>query len=344
MGADVAFRYVICGAGAVGGAVGGLLLESGSRVLFVARPAQAEAISRGFQIELEGRSILVRGQAVTSARQIEPRPEDFIMLSVKSQGAAIAIEELTQVYGEATPIACLQNGVRNEEVAARRFARVYAGVVLFSAIQLDPNLITITRGRQIIVGSYPEGLDATVEQLRKDLARAGFDCLASPHAMAIKWDKLIANLNNATHAITGLSLEESHSDPQMRLLMAEVCQEGARVLEAAGLKFDPPDSPLRIRDRIESLRRPPEGPQHETPRSFPSMWQDLYLGRPSTEIEFLNGEIVKLGQRLGIQTPYNSALVEIVTEMSRRGLKPGLYTPAQLGALIEGHKIGRGSI
>lgn len=341
MSADVAFRYIICGAGAIGGAVGGLLLESGSRVLFVARPAQAEAISRGLEIDLEGRKIVVRGQAVTSPRQIEPRPEDFIILSVKSQDAAAAVEQLAEVYGEATPIACLQNGVRNEEVAARRFERVYAGVVLFSAIQLDPKQIAVTRGRQIIIGSYPEGVDATAERLRGDLARAGFDCLLSARAMAIKWDKLIANLNNATHAITGLSLEESYSDPQMRLLMAEVCQEGVRVLEAAGIAFDPPDSPLRIRERIESLRRPPEDPPGKggVP-SFPSMWQDLYLGRPSTEVEFLNGEIVRLGQSLGLKTPYNSALVEIINQMSGRGLKPGLYAPAELAALLGSRRGG----
>jgi 2-dehydropantoate 2-reductase len=89
----------------------------------------------------------------------------------------------------------------------------------------------------------------------------------------------------------------------------------------------------------EDLKRPPRPgndpasiPQEA--RTYASMWQDLRLGRKSHEAEFLNGDIVELGKKLGIPTPYNSTLLEVINDMFAKGLKPGIYTPAELHALI----------
>jgi 2-dehydropantoate 2-reductase len=161
--------------------------------------------------------------------------------------------------------------------------------------------------------------------------------------MSMKWGKLIANLNNATHTITGYWLEQGMADKDMRELSLAVREEGLRVLEAANIEVEPPEgepSPIRILKMTEALRLPPDPSinpfaQPEDQRTYPSMLQDLQLGRKSHEAEFLNGEIIELGRRLGVPTPYNSALLELVNKMFTEGASPGIYTPAELHSLIQ---------
>jgi ketopantoate reductase len=132
----------------------------------------------------------------------------------------------------------------------------------------------------------------------------------------------------------------------MRQLIVAVRDEGLRVLAAAEIAVEPPaaePSAIRIiewtnklreshKDSPEALAKAANMP--ETLRTYASMYQDLYLGRPSNEAAYLNGEIVALGRKLGIPTPFNSTLLEMINQMFAEGLKPGIYTPAKLYALI----------
>lgn len=340
MSDEKATRYVIFGAGAIGGVVAALLARKGVRVVCVARPAFAEALARGITINDDGEEIVVKVESVTAARDLAPESRDVVIITTKSQATQAVVEELTEVYSHKQPIVCLQNGVRNEEMAARRFERVYAALVFLSAVQLEPSRITLPRGRTIAVGCYPEGVDDTARQICDDLADAGFEALPSAHVMAMKWGKFILNLNNATHAITGYWIEQGIADVEMRRLTYEVRAEGMRVLDAAGIAFEPPAgavSLIQVRELTEKLKPPPPPSAAELPeerRTYASTWQDLQLGRKTSEADYLNGEIVRLGRRLGIPTPYNSTLLEIIDRMFAAGLKPGLHTPAELHALI----------
>lgn len=335
-------RYVIFGAGAVGSTVGGLLARAGSRVVCVARPAQVAALSQGVVLKLDGREIVVKVESGSRIQDLKPETSDIVVITTKSQMTESVIGELAAVYDKELRVVCLQNGARNEEIARRRFENVYAGLVFFSAVQLEPTSISLPQGLTVAVGCYPKGVDDTARQLCDDLRCAGFDALASGHVMAMKWGKLVANLNNATHAITDYWLERGMAEREMRQLMREVREEGLRVLDAAGIAVEPPagePSPIRIREMTEKLRLIPD-PQRsraevpEEQRTYASMWQDLILGRRSSEVDFLNGEIVTLGLKLGIPTPYNAALVEIVNRMFVSNLKPGIHTPTELRKLI----------
>jgi 2-dehydropantoate 2-reductase len=337
-------RYVIVGAGAVGCVVGAFLRSTGFRVLFLARPPVAAAIRAGLTVALDGTEVRISAPAATEPREIEPEQNDILLLTTKTQSTAAVVRDLSAVYDRAATVVCLQNGVVNEQIAGERFDRVYAGLVLLTAVQLKPSVVLLTQGKTLAVGGYPGGLDNRVNAIRDDLERAGFDAVASGYVMAMKWGKLISNLNNAFHAITGYWLERSMADPESRRLMLDIREEGLRVLEAAGIAVEPPagePSPIRILKMTEDLRRPPKGTIAEADalpedrRAYPSMWQDLYHGRQTNEGDFLNGEIVRLGARLGIPTPYNRTLLEIIDRMSREGLKPGLYTPAELRSVIE---------
>ncbi|MEW6130036.1 MAG: 2-dehydropantoate 2-reductase [Acidobacteriota bacterium] len=336
-------RYIIFGAGAIGIAVGALLLNLGKRVAFIARPIFADALKRGVTIKQEDREVFCQAEAVTAANQLRYQPGDVVVVTVKSQVMREAIEELAAACDKRIPVVCLQNGVSNEAVAAEHFENVYAALVLFSAVQLDPQLITMPRGRSIAIGLYPDRVDKLLQAICEDLAQSGFEALASPYVMAMKWGKLIANLNNATHAITGYWVELGAADPEMRELTIAVREEGMRTLAAAGIAAEPPEaepSPIRISkwtERIRQTRQPlDEALQLPEPlRTYASMHQDLMLGRKTHEADYLNGEIIKLGKRLNLPTPYNSALLEIVNRMFTEGLQAGIHTPAELHALIK---------
>jgi 2-dehydropantoate 2-reductase len=325
-----------------------LLHAAGFRVLFVARPKVAAAIRSGLTISTRTKQVTIKGVAVTGVKEIAPETGDVILLTVKTQSTGDVIEQLAGVYPRTVPVVCLQNGIVNEEIVARRFDHVYAGLVLLTAVQLKPEAIFVSQGNTLAVGCYPEGSDKLAEQMAADFERAGFDGVASPHVMAMKWGKLVSNINNATHAITGYSMDESMADPEMRLLMAEAREEGIRVLDAAGIAIEPPagePSPIRIRKMTEDLYLPPKPPAQnpetlpEDRRAYASMWQDLYHGRKEHEADFLNGEIVRIGDRVGIPTPYNRALLDIINKMSAEGIKPGLYSPAELRARIRSSRL-----
>jgi 2-dehydropantoate 2-reductase len=346
MSNEKATRYVIFGAGAIGIPVGGLLDQAGARVVCVARPSYREALKRGVRIRQKGEEIVVKVDAVTSARDLKPESGDVLIITTKSQTTEAAVEELAEIYDGGMPVVCLQNGVRNEEIAARRFKNVYAGLVFFSATQMEPSLITRPQGRTIAIGCYPEGVDALAEQICDDLTRAGFEAVASAHVMTMKWGKFVMNLNNATHAITGYYIEQGMADPEMRRLMFEVRSEGLRVLDAAGIAVEPPEgqtSPIKVRETTEKLKLAPRAANNaanlpEDQRTYASMWQDLQLDRGTGEADHLNGVVVELGRNLGIPTPYNSTLLETVNRMFVEGLKPGIYAPAELHALIRSRK------
>lgn len=339
-------RYVIFGAGAIGGALAALLARAGLRVACVARAAQADALRMGVTFQRGEEAFIQRVKAVTSARDLPPEDGDVVILTVKSQATREAVDELAAVYPQATPTVSLQNGVTNEAVIARRFAHVYAGLVFFSATQMTPSRIALTRGRSIAVGGYPEGVDDMARRISKDFERAGFAAMASPFTMAMKWSKFVINLNNATYAITGAFVEQGAADDELRQLLAEVREEGLRVLDAAGIAVEPPPgapSLIRIGELHEKAKAPPADaealrnlPAHE--RTYPSMWQDLMLGRRTGEADHLNGVIVDLGRQHGVPTPYNSTLLEIVNRMFAAGERPGRYTPAALRALVESRR------
>jgi 2-dehydropantoate 2-reductase len=335
-------RYVIFGAGAIGSAIAALLVRAGSRVVCVARPAYAEALRRGIVIKEDGGDLTVKVDAVTAARELSPDSADVALITTKSQVTETAVDDLFERYDQRLPVVCLQNGVRNEGIAARRFERVYAGLVFLSAVQLEPSIITLPQGRSVAIGCYPSGVDDKARDLCAELGHAGFEAMASAHVMSMKWGKLIANLNNATTTITGYWLERAMSDPEMRRLMLAVREEGLRVLEAAGIAVEPPEgepSPIRILEMTKKLREPPKHAYNPAtldrgPRTYSSMWQDLHLRRKGHEAGFLNGDIVTLGEKLGVPTPYNSTLLETVNRMFEEGLSPGIYDPNQLSELV----------
>lgn len=338
-------RYIIHGAGAVGSLVGGMLAEGGAEVILVARPAHAEAVNaHGLVIRSRsGDRRVANISAVAAPQEIQPRPKDVLLLAVKTGQTSDSVQALREVFSEETPIVCLQNAVRNEEFAARRFLRVYGGMAGISATLVEPGLVSQTLDLRIALGNYPRGADDLVREMTADLARGGFKATTHESVMAVKWSKLVLNLNNATNAIIDSWVQLSRVLPEVSHFMAEVQAEGLHALEVAGISLEDPDNPYDLWANIASLRAVADDPVKIAEaralaydlRTYPSTWVDLKAKRGETEAGYFNGEIILLGEKYGLPTPYNTTLLQTVEEMSNGRIEPGRYTIEDLAGMVE---------
>lgn len=338
-------RHIFHGAGAVGSLVGGLLAEQGAEVVLIARAAHAEAINtRGLTIRNKQGDRCIQGiTAVTSPQDIEPREDDVLFLTVKSGQTAESVQLLREVFSEPTPIFCLQNGVRNEEMAARRFLHVYGAMAGVSASLLEPGLISDTLDHKIAIGNYPLGCDELAREVAAALSRTGLKVTTHENVMAVKWSKLIINLDNAALAITDNYVQLGRVTPRISRFLAEVEAEGLSVLEVAGISVEEAGNPYNFTTRHAQMRNLTEDGEaieraKNLPRdlrTYPSTWVDLKQKRGETEAGYFNGEIVLLGERNGVSTPYNSTLLRLVERMAAERLEPGLCTIDELADLVE---------
>jgi 2-dehydropantoate 2-reductase len=123
-------RYIIYGAGAVGGVIGGRLAQAGFEVVLIARGSHLQAIRRdGLRMIVADGEFRFNLPAVEHPREIDLRPDDVVILTMKTQDTEAALHDLESAGGSDLPIVCCQNGVENERIAARRFAGVYGMVV-----------------------------------------------------------------------------------------------------------------------------------------------------------------------------------------------------------------------
>jgi 2-dehydropantoate 2-reductase len=273
---------------------------------------------------------------VTDVSAVSLRADDVVICSVKSYHMDAAMQGLRRATALDLPVFCAQNGIRNEEVAARYFHGVYGVMVLIGAKRLVPGEVVHTGAGPLGVGRWPTGLTEVAREVVQAIAKTDIPAYATEEIAVHKWNKMAINLNNATFGLLGLSGQEAQADPEVRAFLAEVYEEGVRVLRAAGIRFEgPPGS--SIEDRIRGLRGPATGvtvPADEEPRHRPSLWQDLYHGGGQVEADWFNGEIVRLGEAHAVPTPYNRLLLELITEMARSRERPGRYSLHDLRARL----------
>jgi 2-dehydropantoate 2-reductase len=327
-------RVIVYGAGAIGSTIGGYLHHSGQETILVGSQAHVDAIvKRGLTIRGVLGDFELDVPAVADASRLELRDTDIVFLTMKTYDTEAAIAKLGEKARQLVAV-CFQNSVRNEEIAAPHFARVYGGIAFFGAKYLKPGVVIHTVENSLGIGLYPKGLDQTVERLADVLARAGFAVTSYSNIMAVKWAKLFRNLNNSLFAITGQSVLEGVKHEESRFLMADLLDEALRVVKVEGIEIVPLAGHHPPAKMIESLRKPGERdfeiPDDEEMALRPSTWQDLYLKRGRTEVEYLNGEIVRLGEKHGVPTPLNSLMVRVINRMAQDKIMPGAYTAARL--------------
>lgn len=307
-------RYVVIGAGAIGGTVGGLLARAGRDVVLVARGAHLAALrSDGLDLRTpRGRDVL-RIPAVGAVDEVAWRDGDVALLAVKGQDTEAALALLDAVAPPSLPVVCAQNGVANERRALRRFAHVHGLCVMLPAGHLDPGVVGAFGDPVpgiLDVGRYPAGVDAVDVQLAADLRAAGFAAEAHPAVMRAKHRKLLMNLANAAVAVAGPDAVHSEA-------VAAAVAEGEAALAAAGIDVASAEEERARRDGVFRV-----GEVEGVDRGAGSTWQSLARGAGTVEADTLNGEIVLLGRLHGVATPVNEHLRRLVHRAAREGWPP----------------------
>jgi 2-dehydropantoate 2-reductase len=309
-------RYIVYGAGAVGGVVGARLHQAGHEVALIARGAHLEAIrARGLRLLTPVEDVTLEIPAAADPAELEVgRDGDIVLLAVKSQDTLGALDGLRAAGAVDVPIVCLQNGVENERVAQRRFAEVYGGYVLAPTNHLEAGVVEATGAKLsgfLSLGRYPSGSDARCAELAEVLSGAHFLATAVDDVMRLKYAKLLINLGNV-----GALFAEA---PELSDLEARVRAEGEAVLDAAGIPHDDPHAS----NRAERWKDLGVAEIQGRIRGGSSTWQSLRRGTGAVETDYLNGEISLLGRLHGVATPLNDALCRLADAHARRGGGPG---------------------
>ncbi len=308
-------RYIIIGAGSIGGTIGGRLFQAGRDVLMVARGAHRDAIEKdGLRLRSPDADAVLRVAVASDPTSLALHPGDAVIMAVKAQDTSSVLDGLVGATSPGTPIVCVQNGVENERVALRGFPRVYGAYVHCRAEHLTPGVVNVYTdpiAGVIDVGRYPTGCDDMAREVAKDLRQAGFDSRAIDDVMRWKYAKLLGNLANTMMAFTGSHDEAAEISRRAR-------SEALACYEAAGIVCATPE------EEAERLREmPPPRPVAGTRRIGSSSLQSLARGTGQIETDYLNGEIVLMGRLHGVPTPVNDALQQLSIRMARAHLPPG---------------------
>ncbi|CAN3127216.1 ketopantoate reductase family protein [Mycobacterium sp. smrl_JER01] len=335
-------RYIVIGAGAIGGTVGGALARSGAEVVLVARGAHARVLAeRGLVLRTPDGVFEIPVESAADPAEVRLNRRDVLVFATKTHQLDSALGDWADrpVYdgdvtvgtaGELLPVLTALNGVVAEEKALRLFARVFGVCVWMPAAHVKPGEVIVESwpvAGQFHIARWPAAL--TTEQdrtLLDDIAAvwtsAGVVVTLPPDVAPWKYNKLLSNLSNAVIALTG-SAESS-------AVASAVTDEGAEILTAAGIAYVP---------FAESTAARAAGP---TERPVPgtgevisnSTWQSLARNSGSVETDFLNGEIVRIAHRCGGGAPLNAGLARLAREAARAGRGPGEFSEAELARLL----------
>jgi 2-dehydropantoate 2-reductase len=312
-------RFVVYGAGAVGGVVGARLHQAGHDVALIARGAHLDEIRRsGLSLESPTERSVLEIPAAADPAELGVGAGDVVLLAVKSQDTAGALDALQRAGAWEVPIVCLQNGVENERRALRRFADVYAAVVMAPTAHLRPGAVEVygkLASGMIDLGRYPDGSDELLEQVAAALTQSQFHAQVWPDVMRLKYAKLVMNLANAVDALCA-------DDARRAELSQRVREEGRTALDAAGIEHRD-DHVSDLRSRWAAIGVADIAGRD---RAGSSTWQSLARGTGTVETDYLNGEIVLRGRLHGVPTPLNAALCRLAAEQAHGRAQPGALT------------------
>lgn len=296
-------KICVIGAGAMGATYGGRLANSGNEVVFVDTWADhVDAINRD-GLRLTG----IPGDLTLRTRAFHPDDAprlacDLAIITVDSNNTDAAAKSAKHVLAEDGFALTIQNGIGNVEKLTRELGedRVLVCSTMCSAIPVEPGHIDQTHQNKTTIGKIVGSRTERTQNVRALLAAAGFETEISQDIMAVIWNKFVLNVAiNALCAVTGLRLGELARHSDMDGYQDRIIEEALAVVAAKGITLPDPDIRWTIKKHCWSKF------------SKPSMLQHMERGR-KTEVDALNGAVVREGKALGIATPYNEALTAMV--------------------------------
>lgn len=348
---------LVFGVGAVGTYIGGSLALAGNRVVFVEqRDTAGELRQRGLRLNFsaDGRLrtteplSIVYGHPswdVTDSleKAISLGPFDVAIFALKSFDTANALKGMKPYADKMPPILCLQNGVDNEPAIAEVLGpcNVIAGTVTSSIGRRAAGDIVLEKSRGVgVAGGHPLS-----QRLVAAFKEADLDAHLYPCAADMKWSKLLANLPaSATSAIMDMTPVEVFANPGLYDLEIRTSHETLAVMKAQGIHpVDLPRTPVRALAFISHLpafiTRPLLKKVVGGGRGgkMPSFYIDLHAGRRQSEVTWLQGAVVRYGEKFGVSTPVNRVLTETLLAMVHGEILPMEFSrqPGKLISLVD---------
>ncbi|MFD4420431.1 ketopantoate reductase family protein [Agromyces sp. NPDC058484] len=316
-------RIGIIGAGALGGTFAALLARAGHEVEVTARGAGLEAIRSG-GIRLTGGYGDAQAR-VAAAEVLSTRPE-LVLVCTKAQDAAAAIEA-NAVTIDGVPVVVVQNGLEGVDLAARILpdSSCMGLLSIIAANYTEPGAVRVTTTAASYLGRGDGPADAECTRVAAVLSSA-VPVVAIGGFRGAQWTKLIVNMLNAVPAIVGRSVQEIVDDRRLRLVVAASMREAVRVGIARGVRFG------RLQGlgdrRLRLFARAPLWAGQFLPwfmrvrmggvPNLGSTQQSVRRGQP-TEVDFLNGAVVREASVAGLGAPVNAALTALVHEVEATG-------------------------
>jgi 2-dehydropantoate 2-reductase len=317
-------KFLIAGAGAIGGYIGAKMSQAGEDVTLFARGPHLAAMQKnGLRVVGPEGDFTARPRVV--ADLAEAGPQDVIFLGVKAHGLTQLAPQLKPLINESTTVVGTQNGVpwwyfpdmQLERVdpggiiaASIPVKNVLASIVYFSTDIMEPGVIRHTEGNRISLGEPDGSRSDRARAIAEVLIKSG---LRAPITARIKheiWVKILGNVAfNPLSALTRATLVRMVRDPEVCAVVRNIMTEAEAVAAKLGMEL-----PVTIDQRIAGAEKVGE---HKT-----SMLQDLEAGRPM-ELEAVVGAVVELGDRLGVPMPHTRTVYAAtrLLDQTARGVK-----------------------
>jgi 2-dehydropantoate 2-reductase len=315
-------NIAIIGAGAVGSILGALLNRAGHQVTLIGRPNHVATI-RNNGLKIDGVLGTFTAQ-IAAYERLDFRP-DLALLAVKTQDVVSALQSNLDFLTD-VPLLTLQNGIQSDELVASIIPaqQIISAVVMLNASYLVPGEVTLAYSGGLVIGCPFGERNAQVEQVAHILNQV-IPTRVSNNIIGAHWLKLLVNLNNALPALTNCSFAQVYTDPHLGNLAVRLMREGMNTAKQAGIHLDSlPDVsvpmarlinlfPVSIAVNIMAVKT---SRMEKKWQLLSSALQSILRNRP-TEIDYLNGEIVRIGNKFGIPTPLNAKIVELVHQVER---------------------------
>ncbi|NLY71806.1 MAG: 2-dehydropantoate 2-reductase [Clostridiales bacterium] len=303
-------KIVIIGAGAMGSLYGAKLstVPTNEVYLLDVWKDHVDAInSNGLLIEQGGEFIKYdKVKASTDAASVGVC--DLAIIFVKSTLTSQAVKSNKAVFGPQTIALTLQNGLGNIELISQEVNKenIIAGTTAHGATMLGPGKIRHAGVGKTIIGELDGNSSERIEKLAQNFNEAELETEVSSNVLGLIWDKLLVNVGiNALTGITGLHNGELLDYPEIEEILEKAVKEGAEVARKKNIQLGFSDPVAHTKEVCRA-----------TAANKSSMLQDL-LNRKQTEIDMINGAIVEEGKQLGVDTPVNSVLTNLVKFFQR---------------------------
>lgn len=333
-------RIAILGAGSIGCFIGARLIHAGQDVVLIGRERlRAEVAAHGLTVsDADGEDFHLSPEQVRVSTDVAALAgAELILVTVKSADTGAAAAAIAAHATASAIVVSFQNGLHNAELLREQLPgrSVLAGMVPWNVVWGEAaRFHRGTRGELMIEAIAPAaGMVCAV------LGAAGLAIRAPQNFSQVQWGKLLLNLNNPLNALSGLPLRSQLAERGWRRILAALMREALAVMRAAGIRparaaaLPPAWLPalLGLPDAI--FLRVASSMLKLDPKARSSMADDLERGRP-TEIDYINGEVLRLAAAVGVAAPLNTALVALVHQAERQPPDSVRYSAAALWAAL----------